>query len=241
MVFTGDEALRHVRAQDGGQRELWFAVGKQRRGDDIAPAVQQLRAIDADAGIGQLVFAIGAHAAVGVEGEIAVGRLGRPIHHYQMGQTGWFARQLGEIEVGPDIAVDQQKGGVAQQRQRVPHAAAGFQRCIAFMDVADAQAPLCAVAQCRGELVCQPRGVDDHIADAQRSQFLQMPRDQRLAGHRQKRLGGVVGQRAHALAEASGENQRLHALTLAKAGLRVCSSRTCRGSSARYFGTTASR
>ena len=66
--------------------------------------------------------------------------------------TCWFARQAREIVVGPDVAVDQQKGRIAQQGQRVQQAAAGFQRCVAFVGIDDAQAPACAVARASAEI-----------------------------------------------------------------------------------------
>src|SRR3989344_3327985 len=54
----------------------------------------------------------------------------------------------------------------------------------------------------------QPRGVDHHLFHTRLLQRRQVPLQQRLALHRQQRLGGGVGQRAHALATAGGQQQR---------------------------------
>src|SRR5690606_26028418 len=112
--------------------------------------------------------------------------------------------------VGPDVAVDGDEGIVAQRTERVPHAAAGLQRHLALVRVADRQAPVAAVAQRLGELVGEPGGVHHHLGHPGRGEAFQVPRDQRLAGHLQQRLGGGVGERAHALAQAGGEDQGLH-------------------------------
>ncbi|KAG1247699.1 hypothetical protein G6F68_014092 [Rhizopus microsporus] len=101
------------------------------------------------------------------------------------------------------------------------------------------QAPLAAIAQRCRELLGQPCGVDHHLAHAERGQAFKMPDDQRLAGHVQQWCGRMQGQRAHALAEACGKDQRLHRATRigtassASAGLMRSSSSCCSGASSR--------
>jgi hypothetical protein len=50
--------------------------------------------------------------------------------------------------------------------------------------------------------------VDDELVESAAHQALHLPCDERLAAHRQQRLGCGVGQRAHALATAGSEDQR---------------------------------
>ena len=110
----------------------------------------------------------------------------------------------------PETALHGRAGTVKQQRQRVFDAAGGLQRAAVvapFQAVADRQAPAAAVAQRGRDLVFQPGAVDHHLAHTGSGQRQQVPLDHRPAGHRQQRLGGVVGQWAHACAPAGGQDQ----------------------------------
>ena len=71
-------------------------------------------------------------------------------------------------------------------------------------------AKLAAIAQRRLELIAQMRVINDDLAKSGLRQALQMPRDERLATHHQQGLGGVVGQRPHALAAPGGQNHGFH-------------------------------
>ena len=89
-----------------------------------------------------------------------------------------------EVPVAPDVAVDHEKGLVAEQRQRVGDAAGGFQRTGRFRRIADRQAELCAVAQRIDDLLAEVRVVDDHVAKAAGGEAFEVPDDQRFAaGH----------------------------------------------------------
>ena len=67
------------------------------------------------------------------------------------------------------------------------------------------------IAECRGKLFLQPRGVDHHVRDTRTRQALQVPHNQRLALHAQQGFGVLVGQRTHAFAATGGQNQGLGA------------------------------
>ncbi|KZC36830.1 UNVERIFIED_ORG: hypothetical protein RHOFW104R5_25530 [Rhodanobacter sp. FW104-R5] len=152
--------------------------------------------------------------SLSIQLEIAAGMVCGVVHHQQVRQAGRLGGQGGIVGVAPHVAADHQERLRSQQRQRVEHAAAGFQRQRPLVGVADAQAPARAVAQRVGKLFGEVRGVDHHVVHAGRGQLFQVPRDQRLAPHRQQRLRRAVGQRAHAFAQAGGEDQRVsHAAT----------------------------
>jgi len=75
------------------------------------------------------------------------------------------------------------------------------------------------------DLIAQPGRVDHQAPHAAAQQRLQRPLHQRLAAHRQQRLGAGVGQRAHALATTGGEDQgaggsRIHARTVEDRSIR---------------------
>ncbi|MNT00179.1 hypothetical protein D3C72_1346030 [compost metagenome] len=221
------------------------ALAARRLADHRAPVGHDRRSVHTDARIGQAwTFAVVVQHAVRVQPVVTVGVLRGVVDQHQMRFAGRFTRQRGEIEIGPDIPVHHQERVFPQRRQRVENAATGFQRGIAFVHEMQVQAPLAAIAQCGRELLGEPCGVDHHVADAQRSQPLQVPHDQWFAGHCQQRLGRVQGQWTHALAQAGGENQCLHRRDLqrstrigapnsASAGLIRISSSCCNGASSR--------
>ena len=60
-----------------------------------------------------------------------------------------------------------------------------------------------------GDLLAQPGGVDQLAHKAATRQGLHGPLHQRLPPHLQQWLGGDIGQRAHALAAASGQHHGL--------------------------------
>jgi hypothetical protein len=100
--------------------------------------------------------------------------------------------------------------GIAQQGQGVGHAARGLQRATKIaplVQVMDAQAEVAAIAQGGWELFFEVGGVDHHIGDAIARQGQQVPGDQRSAVHGQQGLGRVVGQGAHTLTPAGGQDE----------------------------------
>jgi len=141
MMPSVNAPVGHVRAQDRGQAETRRGVVRSGVPAVLPPPIHQLRTVYPDTSVGQALRAIAAHVAVGVQREIALRRLRRTVDHDQVRESFGLAWETGEIEVGPDVAVDQQEGFVAQQGQGMQHAAAGFQRRGAFVRIADAQAP----------------------------------------------------------------------------------------------------
>jgi hypothetical protein len=105
-----------------------------------------------------------------------------------MGEADRCAWQAGEIDVDPDVAIDQQERIVAEQWQGIPHAAAGFQRGVAFVRVDDAQAPVRPIAQRGRELIRQPGDVDHDIVHADRGELFEMPFDEALAADFKQRF-----------------------------------------------------
>ena len=166
--------------------------------------------VEADAGEGQLAAAFAGQAAIAFEHEIALPVVLGVVHQHQVRIAARLARQAGEVVVAPDVAVDRDERSVTQQGQGVQHAAAGFQWHRAFVAVVQAQAPARTVAEQFRKAWSQPGGVDHHLGDAQRGQLFQVPGDQRLAAHFEQGFGGGVGERAHALAQAGGEDQGAH-------------------------------
>ncbi len=51
-----------------------------------------------------------------IEAVVTFGVLRRVVDQHQVRLALWFARQRGEIEVSPDVAVHDQERGVAQHR-----------------------------------------------------------------------------------------------------------------------------
>ncbi len=122
------------------------------------------------------------------------------------GQPGKTAK----IDVAIDVAIDYEKRLVAEQGQGVGDAAGGFQRARRFRRIADSQTPLRAVAERCLDLLAEVGVVDDDLGEPGCRQSFQMPGDERLAAHRQQRLGRVVGQRAHPFAASCGKNEGFH-------------------------------
>jgi hypothetical protein len=113
--------------------------------------------------------------------------------------------QTAEIEFAVDVGIDHGKDVIFDERQRGGDAARGLQRA-GFARILDRHAERRAVAQRRLDLLAEMGVVDDDAAEARRVQALDMPDDERLAAHHQQGLGRVVGERAHALAAAGGED-----------------------------------
>jgi hypothetical protein len=181
------------------------------------------------------------------ENEIPARMLHRVVDQHQVRIALRLWRQRGEVHVRPHIAIDDQERRIAQYRQRIEDAAAGFQRHCAFVDEVQTQAPAITIAQCRFELIAQPRRVDHHVAEACRRQPLKMPHDERFATGDQQRLGRGERERTHAFALAGTEDDRLHArldtgnASAAIAGLiRSCSS-VFKPASSGWRGSTSSR
>ena len=93
---------------------------------------------------------------------------------------------------------------VAEQRQRLDDAAAGAEHRVAL--VGDDHARARAARDMIDDLVGQIMHIDDGLADAGVAELVEHMIEQRAAGHGHQRLRHPVGQRAHAHAEAGGED-----------------------------------
>lgn len=151
------------------------------------------------------------HAAVGVQGKIALGVVLGVGHQHQVRQhaVGVQLRrarqQAGKWVVGVDVAIHHHERPFTQQGQRGGDAAGGFQRA-GLGGIRQLHAPGGAVAQPGFDLRAQVGVVDHHPAHASGGQPAQMPANQRLGAHLQQGFGRGVGQRAHALAASGGQH-----------------------------------
>ncbi len=239
MVLASHTALRHRMAQEGHEAELRRCrAGPGGVAHHRPPAVEDRRAVHADTGVGEpCAVAVIADVAIVVQDEITARVLRGIVDQHQMRIAGRRARQRGDLHIRPHIAVDHQERCLAEDRQGIEDATTGFQRHDALIDEVQAQPPARTVAQRGCELVTQPRGVDHHLIDPGGSEPFQVPHDQRFATGDQQWLGGVQGQRAHALAFAGREDHGLHgrastgSAMRASAGLIRSSNRSSRGAS----------
>jgi hypothetical protein len=130
----------------------------------------------------------------------------RLVHKNQMRVAADFSRQFAQLEVAPDIAIHQDEGIAAKQGQCVEHAAAGFQRHRAFVEIVDFQVPAASIAKGLREPAGQVGNVDHHLDYADCGQLLQVPLDEVLAADLEQWLGYLVGERAHAFASPRGKD-----------------------------------
>ena len=103
-----------------------------------------------------------------------------------------------KIEVGPDIAADNQEGLRAEQRQRPNDAPGSFQRYRTLIAPADDDPERMPVPERGVQMLREPRGIDHDLADAGASQSLEVPHDEWPARDRQQRLGLREGERIKA-------------------------------------------
>src|SRR6185295_10760585 len=105
---------------------------------------------------------------------------------------------------------------VAEKRQRLRDAARGLERAAVvapFARIRDRDAEARTVAERLDDLLFEPVGVDDDLADAGARERLEVPFDQALAVDDEERLRARVGERPHALAAPGGEDDRLQPAT----------------------------
>ena len=129
------------------------------------------------------------------------------------GQPRRGRRQRGVIEIGHDVAADDDERIRAQQRQRTHDAAERLERSlgtVALARVRQRDAEVLAVAERAFECVGQVRHVDDHFTHPGARQPLDLPLDQAPSTSLQQRLRRVVRQRAHPLAPPRRQYQRSH-------------------------------
>ncbi|EWH00042.1 hypothetical protein Q427_21630 [Halomonas sp. BC04] len=115
--------------------------------------------------------------------EIASRMMLRVVDQHQVGEVVIQGGQAGRVQVAPDVAVDQQEGRVAQQRQCAVNAAAGLERAL-LPAPGDGDVESRAITQGLDDLLGTVADVDHHLVDAGRCQALQVMDDERLAGHR---------------------------------------------------------
>ncbi|MNR15264.1 hypothetical protein D3C85_1317860 [compost metagenome] len=134
----------------------------------------------------------------------------RVIHQHQVCQSRQGFAQGAQIVFGPDIAIDQYKRLLAQQRQGLEDSAPGLQR-LAFGRIADLQTIATTITKIIFDLLPKPGVVDDHLLETRRLQRTQVVLDQGHPANANQWLGRVQGQGAHPLAFAGGQDHCLHA------------------------------
>ena len=116
--------------------------------------------------------------------------------------------QRAQRKVGPDVAVRDQEGRIAEERQRSEQAAAGAERLGALLAVADREAERRAVSERFADALALPGEVDHDVAHAEFVQRREVILDQPVAADFEHRLRQLLGQRAHALAAPGSEDHR---------------------------------
>lgn len=135
----------------------------------------------------------------------------RIVHQHEM-REGTFslhaihdARKTRKVIIAKHIAVDDRENPGPDQRQGGRDATRGFKR-LALARITQRHAKGIAVAQHFLDLVAQMGMIDHDAAKARLGQLLDVPQDERLARHGEKRLGGVIGERAHPFPSARRQN-----------------------------------
>ena len=114
-------------------------------------------------------------------------------------------RQIRPHAVDPHgVGVDMEERGVAQQRQRLHHGAAGAQHLVAL--IRDDHAGPAARLDVIDDLVGQIMHIDHGLADAGVAELVEHMIEQRLPATRTSGFGICVGQGTHAHAETGGED-----------------------------------
>ncbi|MNQ32780.1 hypothetical protein D3C85_461950 [compost metagenome] len=150
------------------------------------------------------------HPAV-LQGEIPLRVLRWIGHQPEVGQVirQRLIHQSAIIRINPGIAVDHQKGLAAEQWQCLHDAARSLEGTL-LRRPQDLDPELAAIAEGLHQLVAKPGVVDDKLGHPGRLELLDVVDDEGLAPHRQQRLGQQVGERAHPLPTARGQDHRLH-------------------------------
>ncbi len=207
------QPVMHHRAQPAGRHR--GVPGLVHAEGSIGRAGEQRGCDELQAGIDigcHLALAATAWRAPGVQREVAEADVGA---HLEGAVDQQHAIDLGRIECGDQprerrpravhperVAVDHEEWRGAQQVERRLHAAAGLQqRGLAAQDGARAGAR----REMRGDPVGVPVGVHHDGLHARLGQPIERVVDQRPAAERQQRLGGAVGERAHAGADTGGQ------------------------------------
>jgi len=127
-------------------------------------------------------------------------------HQNQVGETSPGTTEIPERYVAPDIAVDDEEGPLAEDRERIQDSAAGLQRGKALLRVRDGEAITVPVSHGPADLLAEPSEVDDHSPQPGAGNGLKLPLDQATPAGLQQWLGAIVSQRSHALAPSGGKD-----------------------------------
>ena len=132
--------------------------------------------------------------AIVAQREVAVRVLRRVVDQHQVRIAGGLARQAREVVIGPDVAVDRdERSSSPQQRQRMPHAAAGFQRRRRLRTNSAGAGPSARHRRApAGTASASQLVLTTTSRTPMRGQLFQVPGDQRLAAGDEQRLGRGV-------------------------------------------------
>ena len=100
------------------------------------------------------------------QGKITIGVVIRVRHQHQVGLVAFHRAQLGQWVVRPDVAVDYEEWGPAQQGQGVENAAARLEGAAGFARIVNIQSPAAAVTEVFPELIAQVSQVDHDFTKA---------------------------------------------------------------------------
>lgn len=182
-----------------------------------------MRRKNADSGVGECLITV-VLKVLALAGEVTFWMVCRIVDQKQSSPAIRAARlaalgdEAAEIDIAPDIAIDDKKRFIAEPGQCPGDPASRFQGPWRFRTVLNLQLPALAIAQCGRQLFAKVGGIDHDFTDAGCRQLFQVPDNERLATDRQQGFGRVVGQRSHAFTAAGGEDHGFHRVRLVLLG-----------------------
>ena len=112
-----------------------------------------------------------------------------------------------DVNVRQRVAVDNEKGGRVEQRQRLARAAGGTEDRV-LPRVADAHTEIGSISDDARQRLRQMMEIEHRVGDAGAAQRAKNPCDERVTGHRQSGLGTDKREGTEAGRQAGGQDQR---------------------------------
>jgi hypothetical protein len=127
-----------------------------------------------------------------VETKVAVRMVWGILDQNQMSEIDGVVFQAAKREIRANIAIDHQKGIIAEQGQRFQDAATGFKR-LGLTGITDESPKGLAITQRRTDLMAKVGRVDDDVRNTTGYEVSNQVNDEWLPPSRQQGLGGMVG------------------------------------------------
>jgi len=182
------------------------ALQKGRERESTGPAaLEKPGSVKADTAVGPRTRPTVAELAA-LQAKVATRIVVRVRNQHQMSQAFRRTSENPQLEIGPDVSVDDQEGPVPQYWQRAKDAAPRLQRRITLPGVDHLDPETAAVTNGPGNLLAKPTQIDDHPVYSGSGNRHQVPLDKGSARDFEEWLGFFVGQRSHALTATGGQN-----------------------------------